>query len=111
MTDRIFGSIGLANKAGLAAAGAFASKRAILEDKAELVIIAADAAESTKVRFCRLSKSRGIEVRVFGLSDILGHYCGKGNIAVLVIKDDGFARKLVKSIDDSTGINGGGLIG
>ena len=109
--SKVYGLIGLAAKAGVIITGSDVCERAIAEGKAKLVVIAEDSSENTKEKFMRIAFSGGVEVRLFGTCEALGHYSGKENRAVAVICDRGFAEKLTATIDASACKNGGGLIG
>ena len=109
-TNKVYGLIGLAAKAGALVSGGNTCEDAIQKGKAKLVVIAGDSADNTKDKFYRTAINRGVEVRVFGLCDDLGKHCGKGSRSVLTITDDGFANRLIALIDESSRINGGGII-
>ncbi|MHB1485470.1 MAG: L7Ae/L30e/S12e/Gadd45 family ribosomal protein [Saccharofermentanales bacterium] len=100
-TDRVLGLIGLATKAGKVMTGAQACETAIKNEKAGLVILAADASENTKVPITRLCGYKGVTLREFSDKESLGRYTGSPYRAVMIIKDPGFADKILEMIDEN----------
>ena len=111
MTNKVYGLIGIAAKAGKVTSGGNTCEIPIIKGKAKLVIIAGDSADNTKKRFHKIAVDNGVPVRVFGSCENLGKFCGKDRRSVLTVNDNGFALKLMALIDDSSRINGGGIIG
>ena len=99
MNDKTLGIIGLATRARKLVSGWNVCEAAVKKGDAKLVIVAGDAAENTKARFCRSAKNKGIEYRIFGTCSGLGRYTGKGDRAVLAVTDAGFAKRLIEIID------------
>ena len=92
---RIAGYLGLAQRAGKIAAGDSAAKTALVKGKAELLVLAEDAADSVKAELQALA---GEEVPVLLWPDKsdLGLIVGKSRRGALALTDEGFARAILK---------------
>lgn len=97
--------LGLARRAGKISFGTEASIDTIERKKAKLVIIAKDSSDRTKKNFKDLCDKLNIQIRIVGTIEDLSKSIGQINKAVLVIKDENFAKELIKRID------GGEIIG
>lgn len=100
-TVQALGLIGLATKAGKTITGAQGCENAIKNDKAELVILAADASENTKIPIIRLCRYKEIILREFADKESLGKYTGSEYRAIIVINDKGLANRILELIDDT----------
>ncbi len=96
---------GLARRAGKISFGAESSKETIEKKKAKLVIIAKDASDRTKSNFENLCKSLNVKFRIMGSIEDLSKSIGQTNKAIIVVKDENFAKEIIKRID------GGEIIG
>ena len=105
MNNKIYGLIGLARRAGKINFGTESSLELVKNRKAKLVIVAEDAAERTKKNFKIECENSNIPFRIFGTIDELSNAVGQDNKAVYAIKDENFAKELLKKID------GGEIIG
>mgnify|MGYP002748643039 FL=1 len=103
--NKIYGLLGLARRAGKISFGTESAKDTIEKHKAKLVIVAKDCSDRTKKNFELACKNDDIPVRVFGTIEDLSKSIGQNNKAVIVIKDENFAKELLKKID------GGEIIG
>ncbi len=103
--NKIYGLIGLARRAGKLSFGTESSKEEINKGKAKLVLIATDASEKTKKHIEELAKMHQVPVRIVGTIEALSQSIGQVNKAIIVIKEENFAREIIKRID------GGELIG
>lgn len=99
--NKIYGLLGLARRAGKISFGTESAKETIEKHKAKLVIVAKDCSDRTKKNFELVD----IPIRVFGTIEDLSKSIGQNNKAVIVIKDENFAKELLKKID------GGEIIG
>lgn len=95
--QKIYSFIGLAKKANRIISGEEAVERDLRNIK--LLIIAEDASDNTKKKFERMCMGKNIEFRFFGEKDNLGKYVGKEQRAVIAIKEDNFARRIIYLID------------
>ena len=105
MENKIYGLLGLARRAGKVSFGTESSIETIEKKKAKLVILAEDSSDRTKKNFKELSEKLNIPFRIAGTIEDLSKSIGQVNKAVLVIKDENFAKEILKRID------GGEIIG
>ena len=101
----IYGLLGLARRAGKLSFGTESSIEAIKKRKAKLVILAEDSSDRTKKNFEELSKTQNVPFRIKGTIELLSKSIGQTNKAVIVVKDENFAKEMIKRID------GGEIIG
>lgn len=94
--EKIYGLLGLAQRAGKVASGEAATEANIQKHKAKLVIIAEDASERTKDQFYSLCRRNDTQYVTIGVKDQLGLALGKSPRSVLAILDDNFAQSLLK---------------
>lgn len=99
-SKKIFGLIGICQKARKLVAGEFAVKQAVLESKAQLVIVTRDASDNTKKLFLDKSSYRGIICLVWGTREELGQVLGKEERVVVGILDIQLAAKLEAMIKE-----------
>ncbi len=92
--DKIASYIGIALKAGRASRGAFAVEKAIKSKKAQLVIVASDAAENTKKEFSDMCAYYDAPIVFIKSKDELGRIAGRDCCACLSINDGGLANAL-----------------
>lgn len=104
-TNNIYGLIGLARRAGKISFGTESSEDTIKKGKAKLVVIAEDSSDRTKNNFKQLCNIKNVPIRITGTIEELSQSIGQINKAVVVIKDENFAREIKKRID------GGEIIG
>lgn len=95
---KILSYIGLAQKAGKAAAGEFLTEKAIQEKKAKLVLVSEEASANTKKKFIDSATYYSVPVYLFGEKEELGHAMGKEFRASLAITEDGLAAAIVKQL-------------
>ena len=103
--NKIYGLIGLARKAGKLNFGTESSKEAIEKKKAKLIIVAKDSADRTKKIFEDLAKTYNVPIRIVGTIEEISLSIGQTNKAIIVVKDENFAKEIIKRID------GGEIIG
>ncbi len=97
--------IGIATKAGKVVAGTDACLEDIKNGNVRLVLIAKDASDRSKNAFKREAQKYHIESYEVLSIEELSKSMGKVNKAVIGIKDNGFAKKMISII------NGGEVIG
>lgn len=105
MKTNIYGLLGLARRAGKISFGTESSEDTIKRGKAKLVLIAKDSSDRTKKNFEQLASIKNVPIRITGTIEELSQSIGQINKAVVVIKDENFAREIKKRID------GGEIIG
>ena len=104
-TNKIFGLLGLARRAGKISFGTESSIDTIERKKAKLVIVAEDSSQRTKKNFQNLCIKQKVPIRIYGTIEEISKSIGQNNKAVVVIKDENFSNEIVKKID------GGEIIG
>lgn len=105
MNNKIYGLLGLARKAGKISFGTQSCIEAIEKRKAKLVIIAEDCSDRTKKNFEDISNTANVPIRVIGTIENISKCIGQNNKAVIVVKDENFAKEIIQKID------GGEIIG
>ena len=103
--NKIYGLLGLARRAGKISFGTESAVETIEKKKAKLVIVAEDASQRTKNNFEQLCQKQNVSIRIIGTIEDLSKSIGQVNKAVIVIKDENFAKEILKRID------GGEIIG
>ena len=103
--NKIYGLLGLARRAGKISFGTESSIETIEKKNAKLVIVAEDSSDRTKKNFKELCESFKVELRIIGTIELLSQSIGQVNKAVLVVKEENFAKEILKRID------GGEIIG
>lgn len=100
MTNKLYGLLGLSEKAGKVSSGEFSCEKSIHQGKTKLCIIAEDSSENTKKHFSDMCHFRKIPVADGLLTkEELGKAIGKKERAVICIEDAGFAAGLSKIIE------------
>lgn len=85
--------LGLAARAGKVITGLDLCEKAIRRNKAKLIILAEDAADSTKKQFCAYN----LPVLYVQDKETLGKYTGKEYRSVCVVCDAGLAKAIQES--------------
>lgn len=99
MENSIYSFIGLATKAGRLFSGEDTCERKLRSGKVELLILAVDASANTKDKFTGICASKGVNLRIFGVKELLGRRIGKDVRSVLAITDKQFAGRTIEMID------------
>ncbi len=99
--NKIYSLLGLAKKAGRVVSGEFATDKSIKEGTAFLVLVSEDASDNTKKKFSNTCEFYGVPRYFFGTKDELGHAIGKEMRSSLAITDEGFAKSLIKHLEQS----------
>ena len=99
--NKIFSLLGLAMKAGRVMSGEFATDKSVKEGSAFLVLVSEDASDNTKKKFSNTCEFYGVPRYFFGTKDELGHAIGKEMRSSLAITDEGFAKSLIKHLEQS----------
>lgn len=105
INNKICGLLGLARRAGKLTFGTEACLQEIDKNRVNLIIIATDAAERTKMNFKNICNEK--KVPIFEILNIeeMSNAIGQSNKAVIGIKDINFSKEIIKII------NGGEAIG
>ena len=88
-------------KAGRIMSGEFATDKSVKEGSAFLVLVSEDASDNTKKKFSNTCEFYGVPRYFFGTKDELGHAIGKEMRSSLAITDEGFAKSLIKHLEQS----------
>ena len=99
MTDKIYGLLGLCQRAGKCKSGEFAVEKSIKSGKSFLVIIPEDASDNTKKKFRNMTTYRSVPYQELGTKETLGHQLGRAERSSISIEDQGFAQAMIKYID------------
>ena len=99
MTDKIYGLLGLCQRAGKCKSGEFAVEKSIKSGKSFLVIIPEDASDYTKKKFRNMTTYRSVPYQELGTKETLGHQLGRSERSSISIEDQGFAQAMIKYID------------
>lgn len=91
--------LGFCMKSGNIVSGEDTCKAELKRNKIYLIIVAVDASENTKKLFVDKTSYRNVPIRFIGSKEELGKSIGKNSRAVVAIKDENFALKLLQYID------------
>ncbi len=97
--EKIYSMLGLAYKGRNLVAGAEICKKAVIEGRANLVLLSTDCSDNTRKLFNDKCSYRGIPVATFGSRELLGKAVGKSERAVVAVLDEGFSMEITKLID------------
>lgn len=103
MREKINSYMGFARKSGQLITGAETCGAEIDKGRLKLLIISEDAAENNKEKMTLKAKRAGINYRVYGERDVMSHAVGKPGSCIFGVKDENFAKVIMKEIDDKTG--------
>lgn len=101
MTEKVYGFIGLAMKAGKVISGETGCEKAIRSRKASLVIVSEDASLNTRKKFKDACSYYGISFCVFGEKEKIGRCLGKGVRSVIAITDENFSGRLTRLMEET----------
>ena len=96
---KIWGTLGLAMKAGSVVSGEFMTEKSIRNQRARLVIVAENASANTKKKFSDSCHYYGVPYVEFGDKDALGNAVGKPFRASVAVTDKGFATSIGKNLN------------
>ncbi len=99
VNESVLNLIGLATKAGKTVTGSAACEVSIKSAKSKLVIIAKDTSDNTRIPVRKLCEYKNLLIREFATKEELGKHTGKDIRAVVVIIDEGFAKRIIELID------------
>ena len=99
--NKIYSLLGLAMKAGRVVSGEFATDKSVKEGTAFLVLVSGDASDNTKKKFSNTCEFYEVPRYFYGTKEELGHAIGKEMRSSLAITDEGFAKSLIKHLEQS----------
>ena len=97
--DRILNLLGLAQRARKLSSGDFIVEKAMKKKTPKLVLLAGDCAANNEKKYIQLAELHHIPLRKVGSKETLGAAIGKEVRVVVAVEDDGFAKVLLKEID------------
>ena len=106
MADKLLSMLSLCRKAGKLEWGARAAKQCVGRGSARLVLISADASDSTALRLPRMCGENGIPLIQLGISArSLGEAIGQASTSAMAVNDGDFAGQIQKlhSLSDGNG--------
>ena len=86
--------LGLARRAGAVVKGTDATRRALRNGEARLVIVAEDGSETQLKKVLPLASARGVPWETLGSRQNLGTAVGNGPLTVAAVTQPGFAEQL-----------------
>jgi len=99
--NKIFSLLGLATRSRNAVSGEFSTERNVKDGSACLVIVGEDASDNTKKKFANMCEFYKVPYYEYGTKEELGHAMGKDMRSSLAIVDDGFAKSIIKHLEES----------
>lgn len=91
--------LGLANRARKVISGEELSIKEVRSNKANLVLLSADASQNTQKKVTDKCKSYNIPCKIVENRFLLGQAIGKEARVVVAVLDEGFAKKLMTLLD------------
>lgn len=95
--------LGLAKRAGALVTGNDTCMTSVRTGKAALAIVAADTGANAKKKYHDKCKSYNVPIVELLDKDQLGHAVGKAQSAILVITDQGFAKRIRQMSGENSG--------
>ena len=77
------------------------TEKSVKSYQAELVIVGEDASDNTKKMFTNMCEFYEVPLYFYGTKDELGHAMGKEMRASLAVTDPGFAKSLMKLLNEN----------
>ena len=96
--DKVLNLLGLAQRAGKLSSGDFIVEKAMKRSPLSCSI-AGDCAANNEKKYIQLAELHHIPLRKVGCKETLGTAIGKEVRVVVAVEDDGFAKALLKEID------------
>ena len=100
--NKIYSLLGLATKSRNLVSGEFSTEQAVKAGKAKLVLVGEDASDNTKKMFHNMCEFYRVPIEVYGTKEELGHAMGKERRASLAVTDSGFAKSILKNLEEPT---------
>ena len=97
--DKVLNLLGLAQRAGKLSSGDFIVEKAMKKKTPKLVLLAGDCADNNQKKYIQFAEAYHIPLRKVGSKETLGTAIGKEVRVVVAVEDDGFAKALLKEID------------
>lgn len=104
MQNKAYSFLSLIQKSGHISSGDDTVERDIKKHVCKLLVIAEDSSENTRKRFENMANHYGVEYIIFGTKKELGDSIGKGERAVISIRDGNLAKGFISKLNN---LNGG----
>ena len=98
--------LGIAHRAGTVERGVDASRRAVREDRAHLVLVADDASARQLAKLARLSAHRHVPLRQIAAREALGAALGTAPLSAVAITRRQLAESILGKLPDKGGEGG-----
>ncbi|MBC9786042.1 ribosomal L7Ae/L30e/S12e/Gadd45 family protein [Heliobacterium chlorum] len=102
VTDKIYGLLGLARRAGKIASGDSAVEANMKKQKVALLLVAKDASSGVTDKFSHWCADLKVPVVTFGQKESIGRALGQSPRSLVAVLDDGFARAIRKAISETS---------
>lgn len=97
--EKVVTMLGFAAKAGKIVSGEMGVRVSTQKKKAKLMMVAIDAAASTKEEFSLVAEDNGVPcISILSMKE-MGMAIGKSNRSILIVLDEGFAFQICKYMD------------
>lgn len=98
--EKVTNILSMAQRAGCVSSGDFIAERMLKKGQVALVILAVDTAENNEEKYRFLCQTYNVPFRKIFTKEELGKTIGKEFRAIVTINDRGFAKALLKILDD-----------
>lgn len=98
--EKIVNLLSMAQRAGCLSSGDFIAERMLKKGQAALVLMATDTAENNEEKYKFLCEEYQVPLRKLFTKEELGKTIGKEFRAVVTVNDRGFAKALLKILDN-----------
>ncbi|MGN0307695.1 MAG: L7Ae/L30e/S12e/Gadd45 family ribosomal protein [Lachnospiraceae bacterium] len=98
--NKVFSLLGLATRSRNLVSGEFMTETKVKRKEARLVIVSEDASQNTKNMFANMCEFYRTPLFFYGTKEELGHAMGKEMRASLAVTDEGFAKSLIKMLEE-----------
>ena len=92
--------LGMAQRAGKVLSGDFVAEKAIKRGNGPLALLATDCAKNNAEKYIWLAQQYDVPLRNVLTKAELGHAIGKEQRAIVLVNDVGFAKAMLKEIDN-----------
>ncbi len=100
MKSKVLSLMGFAKKSGNVVSGVNTCGFAIGKGRAKLVILAGDISAGSEKKIMKDIRKKGVPYVKYGTIEELSHITGEVGRSVFAVLDEGFARGILKEIED-----------
>lgn len=98
--SKVLNLLGLAQRAGKLVSGDFVVERTLKRQNVPLLLLANNCADNNKKKYYQIIENYHVTCREVLTKEEMGNAIGKDKRVVIIITDNGFAKSLVKEIDN-----------